>query len=59
MLAAPADTSGALGEWGEMSLENRMGDPRGAGFFWGLLISLAAVAAMLWIATKLYFDLNS
>ncbi|WP_332802000.1 hypothetical protein [Sphingomonas sp. RT2P30] len=42
-----------------MSLENRMGDPRGAGFFWGLLISLAAVATMLWIAAKLYFDLNN
>lgn len=42
-----------------MSLENRMGDPRGAGFFWGLLISLAAVAAMLLIAARLYFDLYS
>lgn len=36
-----------------------MGDPRGAGFFWGLLISLAAVAAMLLIAARLYFDLYS
>lgn len=58
MLTAPADTSAALGEWGEMSLENRMGDPRGAGFFWGLLVSLAAVAAMLFIAAQLYLDLN-
>jgi hypothetical protein len=42
-----------------MSLENRMRDPRGAGFFWGLLISLAAVAAMLLIAARLYIDLNN
>lgn len=36
-----------------------MRDPHGAGFFWGLLISLAAVAAMLLIAARLYIDLNN
>ena len=39
-----------------MSLGNHAGDPQDSGFSWGLLFSLLAVAAMLFVAARLYID---